>query len=628
MSLTVFRLASLSVLAGAPALSLMAQTSPDTASSTSPVFASLDPVVVSASRVPQTLSDVIPAVSVIRREDIERSQAPTLVDLLSGEAGVEIGRNGGPGSVASIFLRGQNSVSVAIFIDGVRAQVDQIGSIRMVDLPVNMIERVEIVRGNVGALYGESAIGGVINVITRPAEGPPTVSASVMTGSRQTRDVSVGYRGKSDGLGFSLSAQRYSSDGFSAMDPRKNPAVNPDADGFERNALHLRLERDISTDAAIGVSMTGIRSETQFDSGFGAFGDKPTDQHLFITESSDITLFGRFRPMAGWSSRLSGTSSDIRYRDLRNGNELSIFSGGRIEGQQESLRWDNTVAAGGGNAIFGAESSNGRFDAYGSRHRREADAVFAGYSTRIERLDLQANLRRDEIAGRSGTRSVSSQATTWLTGAGFMLSEAWRITASVSTAFRAPATGELYGWGGNPNLDPESHRSTEAGVSYKTGAGLTRLVRFDTRTRNAIVYVSNTYSNVGRVENDGMELTYSGALGSTRIRLSAVTQDPRNAVTGQRLARRAQRYGAIEVVQPWAGSEFSARVLASGNRIDAGQELPAYNVVNLGVSRMIRPGWTARLRVENAFNAEYQLVAGYRTPPRGVFLALDYQPRN
>jgi len=616
-------IASVLLLATSP---VFAQTAPHL-QSVHPVIAVLDPVVVSATRVPQTLSDVLPSLSVISREEIERSQAPTLADLLVGEAGIEMGRNGGPGAVASLFLRGQNSVSVAVFIDGVRAQVDQIGAIRLIDLPVGMIERVEILRGSVGALYGESAIGGVINVYTRAAEGPPVVHASVMAGARQTREITVGYRGKADGLAFSLNAQSFRTDGFSAMDPRKNSAVNPDSDGLERQALHLRMERDVAADTAIGFSATGIRSEAEFDSGFGAFGDRPTDTHLFTTDSSDVTVYGRFRPQPGWVSRLSGTSSDIRYRDVRNGRELSLGSGGRIDGRQDSLRWDNTLEVLRGNLVVGAETSKSRFDAYGAQHKREADAVFTGYSMRFDRVDMQANLRRDNISGSSGARSVDSGATTWLAGAGVMVTEQWKITSLVSTAFRAPATGELYGWGGNASLDPERHRSVEAGVSRKTDTGLLRIVRFETRTSNAIVFGGGTYSNIGRVENEGVEITYNALFGKTRIRLSAVSQDPRNMVSGQRLARRAHHYGSVDLSRPIGAYDAGIRVIHSGDRVDAGQTLPAYTLFNLSLAHSFRPGWTARLRVENAFDEDYQLVAGYRTPPRGVFLTLQYQPR-
>ena len=102
----------------------------------------LDPVVVSAARTEQALSDVLPSVSVVTRQDIEKSQAASLADLLQGEAGVEFGRNGGPGSTTSFFLRGQDSKNVVLMIDGVRAQTDGIGALQITDLPLHQIERI------------------------------------------------------------------------------------------------------------------------------------------------------------------------------------------------------------------------------------------------------------------------------------------------------------------------------------------------------------------------------------------------------------------------------------------------------------------------------------------------------
>ena len=140
----------------------------------------VNPVVVSASRIEQPLSKVLSSVSVITRQDIEKSQSPTLADLLQGEAGFEFGRNGGVGSTTSFFLRGQNSTSVLVMVDGVRVQTDQIAALTMTDMPLSQIERIEILRGNAGALYGESAIGGVINIQTLQGNMVPVVPQMFM----------------------------------------------------------------------------------------------------------------------------------------------------------------------------------------------------------------------------------------------------------------------------------------------------------------------------------------------------------------------------------------------------------------------------------------------------------------
>lgn len=613
-------------IAGAVALGVSQAFAQSQAGPGSTQLASLDPVVVSAARIQQSLSDVIPSVSVITREDIERSAAPTLIDLLQGEAGVEIGRNGGPGTVSSIFLRGQNSVSSAVFIDGVRAQVDQIGAIKLIDIPLSLIERVEILRGNVGALYGESAIGGVINIYTREASGPPRAYGSLGLGSRNTSDMSVGLGGQAEAFRFQVNLQRYETDGFSAMDPKQNSRVNPDRDGFRRESVYARLDHDVTRTVSIGLTGHVIRSRVGFDNGFSP--NIATDTHQLDNSSADLTLFSRIKLTPDWTSRISLTNSDLRYKDYRNGVQLAEFSGGRTEGEQNSLRWDNTSALGAGHLVFGAESNRSRFLSYGTSHDRESSGAYAGYSGRWMRLDYQANVRYDEVIGKADQARAANNATTWLAGAGLIVTDALRLTGAVSTAFRAPATGELYGYGGNPNLRPEEHQSQEAGLVLKTGPGLLRLVRFHTETTNAIVYATSSYSNVGRVNNEGYELTYAASYQRLRLKLAAVSQDPRNAETGARLARRAKEYGSADVSSQFGRMELGARLIVSGDRPDFGQSLSGYTLFNLYSSLRLAKDWVARLKVENAFDERYQLVYGYNTPPRGVFLSLSYQPLN
>jgi len=142
----------------------------------------LNPVVITASRIEQKLSDVLPSVSVISREDIERAQAPTLSDLLMGQPGIEISRTGGPGSMSTLFMRGQASNSTAVFIDGVRVQTDQFGGVKIVDLSPDEVERIEILRGSVAAIHGEAASGGAIHIFTRTANAGPGPRASLTLG--------------------------------------------------------------------------------------------------------------------------------------------------------------------------------------------------------------------------------------------------------------------------------------------------------------------------------------------------------------------------------------------------------------------------------------------------------------
>ena len=123
-------------------------------------MAAMDPVVISAALVEQKLSEVIPSVTVITRQDIDQSGALSLADLVRTEPGVEIGRNGGLGGLTSFFLRGAESRNVLILIDGVRMRDGVTQAALAEHIPLGLVDRIEIVRGTVSALYGDAAVGG------------------------------------------------------------------------------------------------------------------------------------------------------------------------------------------------------------------------------------------------------------------------------------------------------------------------------------------------------------------------------------------------------------------------------------------------------------------------------------
>lgn len=607
----------------------------ETTGSTNSLYqlATLDPVVVTAARYEQPLSRVLPSMSVITREQIERSQAPTLVDLLQGEAGVEIARNGGPGTLASIFLRGQQSKNLAIFIDGVRLQADNIGTIRLVDLPVDQIDRVEILRGNAGALYGEAAVGGVINIFTRSGTGKPGGYGSISYGARNTSDVSVGYSGGGGQSRFHMSAQRYDTDGFSAMNNAQNPLVNPEKDAYRRESVYLRFDQDISEDLSFGISARSIYSDVYFDRGSAFSFDQPTDVHLGKNRDTDYTFLVDYQPVQSWASKVAFTSSDFKYREFKNGVQGTLN-----KGNQNALRWSNIVDREAAKIVFGLDAIMSDFSSSGTKYDRESAGAYIGYGGNYGQLDYQANLRRDNLEAKSTNTRVKNNATTWLLGLGYQLTDTLRVTSSLSTGFRAPGPAEMLGGGqySNPNLKPEEHKGSEAGFVYKANLSTLRLVWFETSTTNAIDFDRNYMpKNIGEVRNKGFELSFAGTAEGWGYRLSAVTQDPRKVSDNNaRLTRRAKTYGSVDLTKSFFNIDWGAQLIVSSNAADFDYDTSpytpkkqSYSVVHLTAAKKFTPELTGRIRVENAFDREYQLAYGYNAVPRGVFFALQYQPR-
>ena len=596
----------------------------------------LDPVVFSAARMAQPLSEVLPSVSVISREEIQRAQAATLIELLEGDSGIELGRNGGVGAVSSLFLRGQNSVSTAVFVDGVRLQTDQIGSIRLNNIPTHRIERIEILRGNVSALYGESAIGGVVHIYTRvPDEASPR-SASFGLGARDTRSANASLTGKVDDLAYAISLDYLATHGFSARDPAQ-VSTNPDDDGYLRQGVFLSAERSFSSQASIGLQLSQMRNDLEFDSTFSE--NSLTEQLEGKTRNTEGVLFATLSPSEHLFTRAAVSWRLEDYKEFSDAVQLAPASGGLITGRQRALQIDNRLLRDTQTLLFGLEVTSADFNARAVRHDRQSRGIYAGINQDLGRFSIQTNLRYDWVEGKSEATAKETQKGSWLGGLGYRLTDSIRLTATASTGFRAPATGELYGFGGTLSLLPETHRSIEAGMSLVSQTGLSRLVLFQTKTNNAIVYdVScsapfiDCYGNLARVENHGVELHHRAQVGIFGIKAGYTLQRPRNvsgvAFAGQqgdRLARRADHFGSIAITTRLAKTDLGLQVRHSGDRVDGARVLEPYTLVHVTASRAFTKNLVGRLRLENALDERYQLAYGFNTPRRGLFATLEYR---
>ena len=596
----------------------------------------VNPVVVSASRMEQPLSQVLSSVSVITRQEIEKSQAASLADLIQGEAGFEFGRTGGPGATTSFFLRGQESKSVVILIDGVRAQTDGAGALTTTNLPLAQIESVEILRGNAGALYGESAIGGVINIQTRQGGIKPNAYGSMTYGSRNTSSLDLGYSGHVDDYGFNVNAGRTSTDGFSAMNVQQNAGINPAKDGSSSEFISGRVDKKITADLKIGLRARLQSAATDYDSDWYT----NTTRQKFKTNSDSVGGFARLAVNDQWISTLDVSQSNFHYRDYVDGALTTIFNtstpNGEYDGRQQAVRWSNIYQLSNQTvANFGVDKLSEKFaqqNTYDSN--RETVGYFAGVTGTLDRLTLQMNLRHDEVnvdrIASNVSKSNTTKSSTGLFGIGYQLDDAWRLTSTVSSAFRAPTAYEAYK---NSLLTPETHLAKEAGVAYKTDQTLAKLVYFETSTTDAIVYKNSTYVNVGELNNKGLEATLRANWRGHSLKASLVSQDPWNVSENTALTRRARHYGSVDISRPFGAYEVGTRVYTSGARNDMDYstsqpvDLSGYTLWSFYASRKIDNEWTARVKLENAFNREYQLAYGYNTPGRGIYATLQYQPK-
>ncbi|HWS79328.1 MAG TPA: TonB-dependent receptor plug domain-containing protein, partial [Thermomonas sp.] len=314
---TRLRTTALALACSMPALAL-----PSLACAQSDEARDLDNVVVTATRTAITADAALAAVEVIEREEIEQGAARSLPELLRGRAGISLVNQGGIGKLSTLFLRGTESDHVLVLIDGVRVGNATSGLASLQDIPLEQVERIEIVRGPRSSLYGADAIGGVIQVFTRRDAGSAGVRGRgrIGAGSHGLREASAGLdlRGARGGVGIDLAHQ--ATDGINACTGFYDPATwagagcfivpgtHLDRDGYRNDSATLRA--DYAPDDAWRFDARAFRAEGHNDYD----GD--------YADNSDIVqqVVGggiRWKPSAALQVKLAvGRNTDVSDNDI------------------------------------------------------------------------------------------------------------------------------------------------------------------------------------------------------------------------------------------------------------------------------------------------------------------------
>lgn len=588
-----------------------------------PTAAQLKTTVVTASRTEQKLADTLAATSVITREDIDQSQAQDLPTLLRGQAGVEIVQNGGFGTSASIFMRGAASNASLVLIDGVPVNSATSGTTNIAQIPVSQIDHIEIVRGNVSALYGSQAVGGVIQIFTRKGDGgPPRAYAEVGYGTNNTTQANAGIAGSfEDGkTRFSLDVSRFHTNGISAQDPRFAPKVNPNRNGDDNTSVSASLSRKFGDTWEAGVRLFQSDGSSSYDNAFG----KPTDLNDTDARVRQISGYVKGNITDKWSTRFTVTQGDDYSYNYLNGKGNGNFhtSSNQIDWANEYAFMPNQKLIAGYTRLEQTVESNTNY----GRNNRHLDSPYLGYEGTFGKHQVQANVRRDVYSDFGGANSY------WL-GYGYHLTNQWKIMANASDGFRAPTFNELFYPGyGNPNLQPERSISKELAIQFNGGErlGLVKLTGFQTNYTNLIQSLTvfpYTAANVAKARVEGLELTYTGRpLFGVDVRASFTRQNPTDLDADKQLARRAKQFGSIGLSKTFDKFTVGGDVFYSGERYDTGgQHLGAYTLVNLRARYDIDKSWYVSAHLDNVFNKNYQTVYAYNTLGRAIYVTLGWK---
>ena len=575
--------------------------------------------VITATRVARPLADLVADVSIVDRETIENSGATGVMDVLARLPGVQMARNGGPANSGSVYLRGTEARFTAVYLDGVRLDSQSVGGVVWEQIPLSMIDRIEVVRGPAAAVYGSDAIGGVIQLFTEKGEGAPAPYVGVGLGSRGTRTLQAGVSGGSAMLDYALGLSHERADGFNS---RPGPAYNPDKDGYRRNSGNARLGLQINKSQRIEGTLLASNLNSQYDSS-----KTEDDRNHHQLRTAGLAWLAQWSDV--YRTRVQVSQSDSQYSTtpnfymtettLRNylfQNEwrlgVHLFTAA-LERREDELHNPAT--------LFVPDL----------KRDRSQNALALGYGLNHGGHALQANLRHDDDSefGGKNTGSLSY---------GYAITPQWRVTAAGGTSFRAPTLYQHFSEYGAPSLQPEKGRNVELGMRWTQGSSSVGLVAYRNRVSNLINFGAagpcassyGCYENVGRAEYQGVTLTASQRVAGVSLRGSMDWQNPRDLASGKQLARRAKRYATLGADTTLAGWAVGAELYTSAKRYDNAantQVLGGYTTFSLYTSKRLAREVTLLARVDNLADKDYQTARTYATGGRMVYVGLKWAPQ-
>ena len=616
--------------------------------------ASLSPIVVTASRTPTRVDQQLSDVSVLTRADLEAAGVSSMAEALSLVPGVQWMPQSIRGGNATVFLRGANHAQTLVLIDGLRVSSATTGATALQHLPLDQVERIEVLRGPASSLYGSDAMGGVIQVITRAGGSAPAASASLAAGSYGTVIGSVALSGQTapgtdaGSTRWSLRAGGESSRGFSDIRAAKGglyDSFNPDADGFRQAHLGASVTHRASTDLELGLGLMSTEGRKRTD------GLNCDSWGMVCTAAFDnrdrqrlqtLSAHAAYQVRPGWTStlRVGEGRDDLRSWLLDPGVPQVHVE--RYVTTQRQATWQNDVRMGPGLMMAALEWRGLQADTTRDLvvTRQDTGAAILGYQAWLGDHSLQASVRRDRIQRLEGS-------TTGTLAYGYRITPAWSARASVGTGFRAPSFNDLYWpvdyanfYQGNPALRPERSRNLEAGLAYEAGATSASITAFLNEVRDLVqittdmVTYMSTMSNVATATLQGLSL--SGRTRWNEWRLSGVFDvlSARNDATGLVLQRRVPRTATVDVSRQVDRLDVGLRLQAYSARYnDAAntQRLGGYGLLALRASYRIDRHWTLTGSITNLLDKDYVVNRGtfppyndYGTAGRALLVGVRY----
>ena len=563
----------------------------------------LNEISISANRVATPLQDVGSSVTVLSQDDISASSEAYVIDFITQVPGVNVSQNGPKGSTSGLTLRGLGLQYVKVLVDGI--DIGDVSSIPVManlsGIMLNEIDRIEILQGSQSALYGSSAIGGVISLTTKKATKDET-TLSLEAGTYGTVSLKAGKTFLSENSDVLVSGSYFSTDGFSAK------ADGIENDGYSSSRMSVTGNYYISDTNSVSVSMFKQDEDGDQD------GYDPIS-FAFIDKTDEVYS----NDSLGVAANLEmNTGSVVRNLYFNFFNIDRFYTGPyNYEGTNLEVSWEEKRTFDEGALIYGIVADNERTLIEGLQKAINKSHIFSEY---IFSDEAKFSFT---VSGRASGHSEFGGSSTGRINASYKLDNGTILRSSLGTGYRAPSLYELFApFYGNSSLQPETSVATDIGVELPfvgDQAALSATI-FETTISDRIVYDNNTFAYGQSTESEkraGYEIGLNYKVNPrSEVNLSFTYTDDGN---GNRVQKVPESDFTLS-----ARTELQSGVNLSGSfqsvmGLEDFVPLPDYNIVSVRGSYPLTENVNVYLRAENIFDTKYQTTSDYGTSGQAFY---------
>ena len=563
----------------------------------------LNEISISANRVATPLQDVGSSVTVLSQDDISASSEAYVIDFITQVPGVNVSQNGPKGSTSGLTLRGLGLQYVKVLVDGI--DIGDVSSIPVManlsGIMLNEIDRIEILQGSQSALYGSSAIGGVISLTTKKATKDET-TLSLEAGSYGTVSLKAGKTFLSENSDVLVSGSYFSTDGFSAK------ADGIENDGYSSSRMSVTGNYYISDTNSVSVSMFKQDEDGDQD------GYDPIS-FAFIDKTDEVYS----NDSLGVAANLEmNTGSVVRNLHFNFFNIDRFYTGPyNYEGTNLEVSWEEKRTFGEGALIYGIVADNERTLIEGLQKAINKSHIFSEY------IFSDETKFSFTVSGRASGHSEFGGSSTGRINASYKLDNGTILRSSLGTGYRAPSLYELFApFYGNSSLQPETSVATDIGVELPLVGDQAELSAtiFETTISDRIVYDNNTFAYGQSTESEkraGYEIGLNYKVNPrSEVNLSFTYTDDGN---GNRVQKVPESDFTLS-----ARTELQSGVNLSGSfqsvmGLEDFVPLPDYNIVSVRGSYPLTENVNVYLRAENIFDTKYQTTSDYGTSGQAFY---------